>query len=94
MLAYVLNFRIAFRAQHRGDSPATLARFAATFASSALLSAIVFSLVRLLLALMLPGSALVLVGARGASIVTVIIWNFTLLRLWVFPVQDRRSHNA
>ena len=84
VIAYVLNSRIAFRAQHRGDSAATLARFAATFASSALLSAVVFSGVRLLLGMASADSGLSLACAKAASIVTVIVWNFTLLRLWVF----------
>ena len=84
VIAYVLNSRIAFRAQHRGDDAATLARFAATFASSALLSAAVFSLVRWLLASAFEGATIPLAGAKGASIVTVIVWNFALLRLWVF----------
>lgn len=84
VIAYVLNSRIAFRSRHRGDNAGTLIRFAATFASSALLSAVVFSLVRWLLAGVFEGSTVPLTGAKGASIVTVIIWNFALLRLWVF----------
>ena len=84
VIAYVLNSRIAFRSRHHGDDAGTLARFAATFASSALLSAAVFSLVRWLLAGVFEGSAVPLTGAKAASIVTVIVWNFALLRLWVF----------
>jgi len=99
VIAYFLNSRIAFRDQHRGDDASTLARFAATFASSALLSALVFSLVRIALAAALPalgleGSTLPLAGAKIASIVTVIIWNFTLLRLWVFRAQPASPADA
>lgn len=99
VIAYVLNSRIAFRAQHQGDSAATLARFAATFASSALLSALVFSGVRLLLGAVSEDSTVVLTGAKGTSIVTIILWNFTLLRLWVFrapapPVRVEPSSRA
>ena len=43
-----------------------------------------FSLVRWLLSAAFDGSAVPLGGAKAASIITVIIWNFALLRLWVF----------
>ncbi len=99
VIAYFLNSRIAFRDQHSGDNASTLARFAATFASSALLSALVFTLVRIALTAGLPalgieGSTLPLAGAKVASIITVITWNFTLLRLWVFRATPSRSTDA
>lgn len=80
IVAYVLNSRIAFRAEHAGDSRATMTRFAFTFASSAAASALVFSGVHALAGESSVGLAL----AEGVSIATVIAWNFTLLRLWVF----------
>lgn len=79
-IAYVLNSRIAFRAAHRGDSVGTIGKFAATFLSSALLAAAVFAGVHALLG----SSSLSLAAAKGLSILTIIIWNFTFLRLWVF----------
>jgi putative flippase GtrA len=82
-IAYVLNSRIAFRAQHRGDSVGTMTRFALTFASSALLAAGVFALAHTILG----GATSALMASKGIAIVTIIIWNFTLLRLWVF--RDR-----
>lgn len=82
-IAYVLNSRIAFREQHRGDSAGTLIRFALTFASSALLAAGVFALAHAILG----GTTVALMAAKGIAIATIIIWNFTLLRLWVF--RDR-----
>ncbi|MQA00715.1 MAG: hypothetical protein GEU80_15560 [Dehalococcoidia bacterium] len=82
-VAYVLNSRVAFREQHQGDSLATLVRFALTFATSALLAAGVFALGHSLLG----SSGLALMTAKGAAIVTIILWNFTLLRLWVFRVR-------
>ena len=80
VLAYVLNSRVAFRRQHSGDSRGTVTRFAATFASSAGVSALVFSGVHALAG----DSSRALAVAQGVSIATVIAWNFTLLRLWVF----------
>lgn len=90
-LAYALNSRIAFRAQHAADSAGTMARFAATFASSAGVSALVFSGVHALAG----ESSRALAVAQGASIVTVIAWNFTLLRLWVFaPARTGTAAHA
>jgi putative flippase GtrA len=84
VLAYFLNSRIAFRAQHAGDSASVLLRFATTFGSSAALSALVFSAVR-----RAAGSdALGLTLAEVVSIGAAIAWNFTLLRAWVFPARD------
>ena len=91
VLAYVLNSRIAFRQQHAGDSAGTMARFAATFASSAGVSALVFSGVHALSG----ESSRALALAQGTSIVTVIAWNFTLLRLWVFaPARTGATAHA
>lgn len=87
-IAYVLNSRIAFRAQHQGDSIGTMTRFAATFFSSALLAAGVFAAAHALLG----SSNVALMASKGVAIVTIIIWNFTLLRLWVFRAgRDRRA---
>lgn len=80
LLAYVLNSRIAFRDRHTGDSPATVARFAATFGSSAGASALVFTGVHAVAGDSSPALAVAQVAAIG----TVIVWNFTLLRVWVF----------
>jgi putative flippase GtrA len=80
LLAYVLNSRIAFRDRHAGDSAATMTRFAVTFGSSAGVSALVFSGVHAVAG----DSSPALAAAQVAAIVTVIVWNFTLLRLWVF----------
>lgn len=93
VIAYVLNTRIAFRARHTGDSLATVMRFAGTFAASALLSAAVFSLVHAAAALTLQDD-LALGLAKAASIATVIAWNFTLLRRWVFPTPGTAVGNA
>lgn len=91
LLAYVLNSRIAFRGQHAGDSAGTMTRFAATFASSAGVSALVFSGVHALAG----ESSRALAVAQGTSIVTVIVWNFTLLRLWVFaPARTGATAHA
>lgn len=91
VLAYVLNSRIAFRRQHAGDSAGTVTRFAATFASSAGVSALVFSGVHALAG----ESSRALAAAQGASIATVIVWNFTLLRLWVFaPARTGATAHA
>ena len=91
VLAYLLNSRIAFRGQHAGDSAATMTRFAATFASSAGVSALVFSGVHALAG----ESSRALAVTQGASIVTVIVWNFTLLRLWVFaPARTGATAHA
>ena len=87
-IAYVLNSRIAFRAQHPGDSLATMTRFAVTFGSSALLAAGVFALAHALLG----STNTALMASKGIAIVTIIIWNFTFLRLWVFRDRgDRRE---
>lgn len=80
VLAYLLNSRIAFRELHAGDSAGTMTRFATTFASSAGVSALVFTGIHALAG----ESSRALAVAQGASILTVIVWNFTLLRLWVF----------
>ena len=90
VLAYVLNSRFAFQAQHTGDSAGTVTRFAATFTSSAVASALVFSSVNALAG----ESSMALAVAQGASIAIVIVWNFTLLRLWVFatPHTEAASH--
>lgn len=90
-LAYVLNSRIAFRRQHAGDSAAAMTRFATTFASSAGVSALVFSGVHALAG----DSSRALAVAQGASILTVIVWNFTLLRMWVFaPARTGSAAHA
>lgn len=86
-LAYLLNSRVAFREHHSGDSAGTVTRFAATFASSAGVSALVFSGVHVLAG----DSSGALALAQGMSIATVIIWNFTLLRLWVFAPERTRA---
>ena len=90
VLAYILNSRFAFQSQHTGDSAGTVTRFAATFASSAAVSALVFSGVNALAG----ESSVALAMAQGASIATVIVWNFTLLRLWVFatPHTEAAAH--
>lgn len=91
VLAYVLNSRVAFRGQHVGDSRGTVTRFAVTFASSAGVSALVFLIVHTVAG----DSSRALATAQGASIATVIIWNFTLLRLWVFvPEQTGATAHA
>ena len=91
VLAYVLNSRVAFRKQHVGDSAGAMTRFAATFASSAGVSALVFSGVHALAG----DSSRALAAAQGASIATVIVWNFTLLRLWVFaPARAETTAHA
>lgn len=91
VLAYVLNSRIAFRAEHAGDSTGTMTRFAVTFASSAAASALVFSAVHALAGESSTGLAL----AEVVSIATVIAWNFTLLRLWVFaPARTNGTARA
>lgn len=87
VLAYVLNSRFAFQAQHTGDSADTVTRFAATFTSSAVVSALVFSGMNALAG----ESSIALAFAQGASIATVIVWNFTLLRLWVFAAPDTEA---
>ncbi len=89
-LAYVLNSRFAFQAQHTSDSASTVTRFAATFASSAAVSALVFASVNAFAG----ESSIALVVAQGASIALVIVWNFTLLRLWVFatPHTEAAAH--
>jgi len=90
-LAYVLNSRIAFREHHAGDSAETVTRFVATFASSAGVSALVFSGVHALAG----DSSRALALAQGTSIATVIVWNFTLLRLWVFaPARTGATAHA
>lgn len=90
VLAYVLNSRLAFRG-HVGDSKGTMTRFAVTFASSAGVSALVFSIVHAVAG----DSSRALATAQGTSIATVIIWNFTLLRLWVFvPEQTGATAHA
>lgn len=86
-IAYVLNSRIAFRAQHRGDSAGTILRFALTFASSAVLAAAVFAGAHAILG----SSTAALMAAKGIAIFTIIIWNFSLLRLWVFRARDERT---
>lgn len=90
VLAYVLNSRFAFQGQHSGDSAGTVTRFAVTFASSAAVSALVFSGVNALAG----ESSIALALAQAASIATVIVWNFTLLRLWVFatPPTEAAAH--
>lgn len=90
VLAYVLNSRFTFHHQHTGDSAGTVTRFAATFASSAAVSALVFSGVNALAG----ESSMALALAQGTSIATVIVWNFTLLRLWVFatPHTEAAAH--
>lgn len=91
VLAYFLNSRIAFRDQHAGDSAGTMTRFALTFASSAAVSAAVFRAVHSLGGESTTGLAL----AEVVSIGTVIVWNFTFLRLWVFaPVRKREVAHA
>lgn len=90
-LAYLLNSRIAFREHHAGDSAGTVTRFAATFASSAGVSALVFSGAHALAG----NSSAALALAQGTSIATVIAWNFTLLRLWVFaPARTGATAHA
>lgn len=91
VLAYVLNSRIAFRGHHAGDSAGTITRFATTFASSAGVSALVFSGVHAVAG----KSSMALAVAQGASIATVIVWNFTLLRRWVFaPARTGSAAHA
>lgn len=90
-LAYVLNSRIAFRGQHARDSASTVLRFALTFASSAAISALVFSATQAVAG----DSSRALALAQGTSIATVIVWNFTLLRVWVFaPARAKATVRA
>lgn len=91
VLAYFLNSRIAFRDQHSGDSAGTMTRFALTFASSAAVSALVFRTVHAIAGESSIGLAL----AEVTSIGTVIVWNFTFLRLWVFaPARKNEAAHA
>lgn len=91
VLAYFLNSRIAFRDAHPGDSAATMTRFALTFASSAAVAAGVFHTVHAIAG----ESSLGLALAEVTSIGTVIIWNFTFLRLWVFsPARKSEAAHA
>lgn len=87
--SYAWNSRVTFRFGRSGDSAALMGQFLSVAAGGAVVSAIAFSLVRALW----PYDVATLAASKLGAIGVGMVWNFSLLRGWVFS-QRRRQRLA
>ncbi|MEZ4554098.1 MAG: GtrA family protein [Dehalococcoidia bacterium] len=88
--SYIWNSRVTFRFGNAGDSPALLGQFFSVAVGGAIVSAIAFSIVRALW----PDASTTLAASKLGAIAIGMIWNFTLLRGWVFSHRRRQRLDA
>jgi putative flippase GtrA len=78
--SYAWNSRVTFRSGRVTDSAAVMGQFFSVAAGGALVSALAFSAVRAVW----PDEATTLAAAKLGAIGIGMIWNFSLMRGWVF----------
>jgi putative flippase GtrA len=78
--SYAWNSRVTFRFGRAADSPALLGQFLSVAIGGAIVSALAFSAVRA----MWPDDDTTLAASKLGAIGVGLIWNFSLMRGWVF----------
>lgn len=84
--SYAWNSRVTFGFGRAGDSPAVLGQFFSVAVGGAVVSAIAFSIVRTLW----PYDVATLAASKLGAIAVGMLWNFSLLRGWVFSRRRRQ----
>ncbi len=87
--SYVWNSRVTFRVGRAADSPAVWGQFLSVAVGGAVISAVAFSAVRAVW----PDEATTLAASKLGAIGIAMIWNFGLMRGWVFS-NRRLLHTA
>jgi putative flippase GtrA len=83
--SFFWNSRVTFSVGRSADSPARVGQFLSVAAGGALLSAIAFSAVRAAW----PEPATTLAASKLGAIAIGTVWNFSLMRGWVFSPRRR-----
>jgi putative flippase GtrA len=79
--SYFWNSRVTFRGARGHGSPRVFAQFFSVAAGGALVSALGFSAVRAVW----PDESTTLAVSKLGAIGAALIWDFSLMRAWVFP---------
>lgn len=88
--SYAWNSRVTFRSGHAEDSAAVLGQFFSVAVGGAIVSAIAFSIVRAFW----PDGATTLAASKLGAIAVGMVWNFSLLRGWVFSNRRQQRREA
>lgn len=88
--SYAWNSRVTFGAGRDRDSATQVGQFFSVAAGGAAVSAVAFSIVRSLW----PDPSTVLAASKLGAIAVGMVWNFSLLRGWVFSQRRRRRPAA
>lgn len=78
--SYAWNSRVTFRFGRAADSPALMGQFLSVAVGGAIVSALAFSAVRAVW----PDDGTILAASKLGAIGIAMIWNFSLMRGWVF----------
>ncbi|HRC63267.1 MAG TPA: GtrA family protein [Dehalococcoidia bacterium] len=83
--SYVWNSRVTFRFGRSADNATVVGQFLSVAVGGAIVSAIAFSVVRALW----PDAHTTLAASKLGAIAVGMVWNFSLLRGWVFSHRRR-----
>ncbi len=84
--SYLWSSRVAFRYERAANSPALAMQFLSVVSGGAVISALAFSAVRAVW----PDGDTTLVASKLGAIGVTMLWNFSLMRGWVFSQRGSR----